>query len=517
MERFSGRRFERLYRPQSCLIESDDMTKFATTKAIALSLLLTSGCQAPMPLHQMKQPWFALGQADPLVPATAANLPASASGQLTVRFDGELARLAQGRRIQATVADVDSVLVTVLPQGGTEVIQTVPKTSLINGQTSVTFQGLPPGDATITITAFDAAGANIGSIIRTATVTTGQVTTVDATLQLNPSIIGGGTGGGGTTTTGGLAASVTLSNGPAVTAPAIGDSLGAFALDGYPWSVAVDSAGQAWVGGGDGQLGGKLWQVAPNGAVLRNLPFDGGVGTVAIDGQGQIWALEQNGNTSVIPVFTLYRYNADGVRLSSLQFDAYLNALTLKTDANGRVWVYSLTEDRLFKMAPDGTIESETALDGLTTAYADDFAIGANGEVWVTYSALDQICRFSSVGNRLNTTPVPTGLNPGKVSVDSGGNAWVHSTAQAQPKLWRFDPSGTLVETHDIGYTPGLTLMIHQGDVWCGGNPMYRMPAGGAAPIEMTNLNYLPFAMATGSSGLWMVELNQQRVVRIAL
>jgi streptogramin lyase len=485
-------------------------------RAIALSLLFATGCQWPMQLHQLKQPLFAVGQADQAVPTFVAGPPVVASGQLTVRFDGELARLSQGRRIQATVADVDSVVVTVLPQGGAAITQTVPKTALNNGQTSVTFQGLPPGAATVTITAFDAAGVNIGSVTQAATVTVGQVATVDVTLQLNPSVVGGGTGGG-TPTTGGLAANVSLSDGPQMSAPAIGDTLGSFALDGFPWDVAVDSAGQAWVSGGDGNLGGKLWQVAPNGTVLRNIAFNSGIGEVAIDGQGQVWALELNNTTSAVPFYALYRHDANGTQLSSLQFDTYMDAMSLKSDANGRVWVYSRSAGRLLKMAPDGTIETETALDGLAASMNDDFAVGGNGEIWVTYTDLDRVCRFSSTGSRLSTTSVPAGLKPGTVAVDAGGNAWVMSTAFVQPKLWKFTPTGALTETHDIGYNPAMTLMVHQGDVWCGGYPMYHLPAGGATAVEMTNLNHQPYAMASGSSGLWIVELNEKRVLRLAL
>lgn len=474
-------------------------------RAIALSLLFASGCQAPVQLHQLKQPWFALGQADPAVPSLVAGQPSSASGQLSVRFDGELARLAQARRIQATVAEVDSVVVKVLPQGGTEVSQTVAKTALDNGQTSVTFQGLPPGAVTITITAFDAAGANIGSITKTATVAAGLVTTVDVALQLSPTFAGGSNGGGGTPTTGGLATNVTIIDGPALPMPSPGAQLGRYMIGSNPWGISLDSAGNAWVILA-GFQNGRVVQVAPNGTTLRTVSVGMGLLDVAVDAQDQVWVLDIDQVSSSTDEITLYRLKSDGTVLGSEAVYAAANS-ALVTDSSRQVWLMLDGGTSLRKMAPSGAVAKEITLSGVPGDTTDGFAVAANGEIWVVYPQSRQVRRFDENGVLLSSETLANGLTPSKVVVDPNGGAWVAASFQGGDiagKLLKMGADGRLSQTHDLGYAMPMDMVAHQGTIWVGsGSELFRFAPGAIAPELVSNETPM-FFMAAGSSGIWL-------------
>ncbi len=181
------------------------------TSVALVAMLVMAGCQTPKPLHTVKQPWFALGEAAGPIPAAIVARPGELGGvrgALSVNVQGELNRLA--RRVQAVIADVEKVVVTVKPNGGAEVSQTVLKGAINLGQTTVTFAALPVGEAIVTVAAFDVAGNNIGSSIQYANVTAGQVSTVSVALQLSPTVTTGSSGAG--TGVGGLATNVSIVN-----------------------------------------------------------------------------------------------------------------------------------------------------------------------------------------------------------------------------------------------------------------------------------------------------------------
>lgn len=476
-------------------------------RAIALSLLFASGCQAPVQLHRLQQPLFALGQADQAVPAVAANLPAAASGRLTVRFDGALAQLSQGRRIQATVADVDKVVVTVTPQGGAATSKTVLEAAITGGQTSVSFDGLPPGAVTITISAFDAAGGNIGAIVQAATVAAGLVTTVDMTLQLNPTFAGGGNGGGGTPTTGGLATSITISDGPTLPSPTPGTLLGRYMTGFNPWGISLDRAGNAWVIRA-GFQDGKMVQVAPNGTTLRTVSVGMGLADVAVDAQDQVWVLDID--QFIAPwlgdIITLYRLSSDGTILGSEAVPAVANR-ALVSDPNGNVWLMLDGGSRLRKMAASGAVAKEVVLAGAYGGYTEGFAVAPNGEIWVAYPQSHQVRRYDENGAVLSIETLADGGQPSRLVVDADGVAWVTAYVEGPEfpgKLMKFGADGRLSQTFDLGYNIPSDLVAHQGAVWASsGSDVYRLAPGGNAPALVLS-NAETISMAAGSSGIWL-------------
>ncbi len=108
---------------------------------------------------------------------------------------------------QATSADVANLQVTVTPSSGSAITQTVSKGA------NAEIDNIPAGTASLTVIALDANNNNIGSATQSGIeVVAGQVTPVNLSLQLDPTVVAGGP------QTGGVAVNVNLIDGATVSA-----------------------------------------------------------------------------------------------------------------------------------------------------------------------------------------------------------------------------------------------------------------------------------------------------------
>lgn len=465
-------------------------------RRVLLAALALTGCQAPLSLHQWRQPLFALGPDTPsiAVPNQTTARP-TMSGDLTVNFASELAKLRK-RSVLATVADVDRVVVTVKPNGAAEISQTVQKAAIANGQATVTFSGLPVGDALVTITAYDAGGASIGTSTKTAVVTAGQVATVDVSLHLAPTYVS--PGGGSAPTTGGLTAQVTLKDGVVLPGPAkaTGQTIGSYPLDFYPIALTADPDGDVWLGGGN-----KVVKIAPDGTVRLTLQFASLVGSVAVDAQGFVWVIEAQGD----PYVTLSKFDRSGHKLGGWQTvaggsfqmtaagdgslfiangfsgefhrwdpaTATLTRLTIgpnlgtmaknvATDPQGDVLllVFDGASNKLLRFAPDGTKRSEVAL----SVSASDLAIDELGNPWgAFYGAVHKLRPDGSLISTVSGFSLSDlGYDMAQhMDFDSQNYGWVISDAG----LKRVAPDGTVLGTYPV---PAKTERVSVGPagVW---------------------------------------------------
>jgi sugar lactone lactonase YvrE len=488
-------------------------------RAIALSLLFASGCQAPVPLHHLKTPLFAMGQTDAPVPTMVVGQPSAASGQLTVRFDGELARLAQGRRIQATVADVEKVVVTVTPQGGSPVSKTVLKAAITGGQTSVTFDGLPPGNATVTITAFDAAGVNIGSTSQQATIAVGQVATVDVGLQLNPSFVAGGSTGGGAST-GGLTANVALTDGITITGsgPDVPQLAGTSHHDFWVTAMALDGQGNAWVGtskytGPEMVMIGGLVKMAPSGEVLAQLNFNSHMLDIAVAPDGYIWAVTEWNNDPAMPG-DLLRIAPDGT-ITEI-FDVPPGLKSLAVDSAGHAWVSGDGIPRRYDVSQVQPVAELTQLDQWDVL---DMAFDSHDHLWILKR--EAVECWSQDGTRLTSIPLaqPNSFDFGRysITVDTHDNVWVVTPDTSLRKIghagqvmggWQgFGASGFLT----LGFNSQLLMPDPMGGVWVRSETsVQKVNANGqtVATLALSSAS-MPGGLVAGPAGVWFSNGSQ--------
>lgn len=143
----------------------------------ALSFTLLTGCSDPSLLSNV------LANGGGLSGSTSQE----AMGGVTVNIRG----LSGLRKVQATVADIDHITVTV--QDGLKAqVKTLAKDALSQGEASAGFVGLMPGQASVSAEVFDALGAPIGSGSVTVTIESRKNTTATIPIQLIPTIVDGG-------------------------------------------------------------------------------------------------------------------------------------------------------------------------------------------------------------------------------------------------------------------------------------------------------------------------------------
>ncbi|MNS28937.1 hypothetical protein D3C72_609260 [compost metagenome] len=387
-----------------------------------------------------------------------ATRPNATVGELTVSFQGELAQWS--RRVLATVADVEKVVVTVKPTGAAEVSQTVLKAAIVSGQTSVNFQSLPPGAATVTITAFDATDASIGTVTKSTTVTAGQTATVNVALQLVPTI-GSGSSGGTPPTTGGIAANVTLQDGPVVTPLPGGGVLEKHTLPFQPIAIAGNGDAAIWLTGVSGETS-VLAKLSTSGAIeCLKTDFDGIVGQLAVDAEGDAWVIVSDGSGQHV----LVEYNGAGTKLSqvtlSQSFMVY-NGPQMQMDSDRNIYFVGGPFTGGARQAPDGTVN---ALPTTGTTIRP----GTLNDVWVgvfTDPAVDPdkatpyVVRYSKAGVELGRYSVGAGYRSAYTAIDQQGNAWVTAmrsdfspgAPSLKGRLVKFSPQGQQLGVFDLSH-----------------------------------------------------------------
>lgn len=172
-------------------------TLIAATTALALASVVLTGCgQKPvtgaMPARTMPSKIAAPAQAQapaygqPAAPLVGNNT-ASATGAVVL----QLSSLKAAYQVQATREDVAAVEVKMTGAALQQpLVKRMTATELAT-QTTVAFEGLPVGDYSISLAAFDSAGDNIGQKSTHVVVQPGQETEVKLQLKLNPTVASG--------------------------------------------------------------------------------------------------------------------------------------------------------------------------------------------------------------------------------------------------------------------------------------------------------------------------------------
>jgi hypothetical protein len=455
------------------------MTHSTVLKSLALGVLITSGCQSTLPLHAMRQPVFAMGQHGEPAGVAIATRPNATVGGLTVSFQRELAQWT--RRVLATVGDVEKVIVTVKPTGAADVSQTVLKAAIANGQTSVSFQSLPPGVATVTITAFDATDASIGTVTRSTTVTAGQTATVDVTLQLAPTIVSGSSGGGSTPTTGGIATNVTIQDGPVVTPLPGGGVLEKHTLPFQPYEIAGNGGDAFWVTGASGQTP-VLAKLSTTGAIECLVTDVAGlVGPLCVDADGDAWVMVSNEAGQSV----MAEYNGAGTKLSqvplSQDFMTHFGP-HMQMDSDRNIYAIGAPHMGGARQAPDGTFNPIlTSGTTLRPGTLDDLWVGVFTDPAVDMEKTTSfVVRYSKAGVELGRYSVGAGYRSAYTAIDQQGNAWVTAmrsdfspgAPSLKGRLVKFSPHGQQLGVFDLsnGEFANDVEIGSDGKVWVASN-----------------------------------------------
>ena len=405
------------------------------------------------------------------------------AGKLVVQF-GHLLPKAEARRLMATIADVETITIT-LSGNGVSHTETIPKAAIVNGATSFTFSGLPAGALTVTIKALNAANAVIGQDIQQATVTAGQTTVVTSTVTITPTIptprvIVGGSGGGSGGATGSLTTNVTLRDGIPVISPtiqAVHVPAGLSGTEFLAYDVVLDNQGNAWFAS---DLAGKLakvtpadvlsyvttpanhywwWiSVSPDGARILFPGDDLSANTVLgvnLDGSPAAAPAPYLGSQRMVqaPDGGVY-YNGLDLTLTGvypvfrMAPDGTVTTIFDGTDPNGVVAPFETLSDHasnvvfsvvrsangdpasreVQKRAPDGTVVFNRAY---AAAWEDlGIAVDSQNNVWVADTVRGILDKLSPTGQLLASTALPARAN--KLFVDATDRVWAYHSS----KVW---------------------------------------------------------------------------------
>lgn len=421
-------------------------------------------------------------------------------GAIVVNFSGALATAR--RRLLATVADVDQVVVTLTAPGEPQRTMKVPSSAIAGGQTTVTFMGLAPATWVINVQAIDAGGTVIGETADTANVTAGLTTQVAIDVLLSPeytspSTDSGTAGDGGKP--GGISIGANFCDGPALESPlplpAVLSADGAFgfgpASNAYPHHIALASGGDIWVGDG------------------------------------------RNGWYTGSPSADLVCYASDGTERVRLNFgQAVPGGLSggpgaMQIDMEGNLWVARMvarevTGDRgVVKLAPDGTILGHFLKD----RHVFGLSAAPGGDIWVEAQqiggATHDLIRLGRDGTTklVRSAPMIAGMGIG-VQSDPCGNPWLfdydHMFDGSTPgKLHKYIPVLDAFKTYDV--EPGLHSMHvdSRGRVWLGAHG-----ADGAGRLLIygntgTLLAELPWPKGTANERIEQFYMASDRAGRV--
>lgn len=373
-------------------------------------------------------------------------------GSLVVDLSGALG--AAARRLLATVADVDHVVVTLTAPGEPTRTMNVPAAAIADGQTTVTFMGLAPATWAIVVQAFDAGGAVIGETSDTAKVTAGLTTQVALDVLLSPEVAPPSGGGGSSSEggqPGGVAIGANFCDGPALESPLplpamlAADGTFGFGAAGavYPHHIAIAPGGDVWVGDlRDGWYASgaaaDLVNYAPDGTERLRVNFgqavpgglSGGPGAMHVDQDGNLWV--------------------------------------------ARKVARELTGDRgVMKLAPDGTQLGHFLKD----RHVFSMTAAPGGDLWIEAFApggsTHDLIRLGSDGTTklVRTAPMIPGMGVG-VQSDPCGNPWLfdydYEGGGVPGHLHKYLPALDAFKTFDV--EPGLHSMHvdARGRVWLG-------------------------------------------------
>lgn len=451
---------------------------FGRAGFVALSLALAACAERSPSIGSM--PRFQLvaveGVARSLEPASPVE-PARRYGPatLTVGLQGVF---PGGRRVMATMADVEEVKVTVrFESGGTvvELNEVVGKAALAAGQTSVTFSHLPIGLVEVVVEALDGQQQVIGLERRRLYLAATAPTRVDLMVPLARVTSSGGSGGGAVAppapapapaATGALEVGVALADGEAIASQAPGTRLGTFSGEQSMKMLQVAPSGDLWVV----DRHADLVKLAPDGTRLAEVSL-GYEDRIAVDTQGQVWRAAGG---------TLYRYRADGTLVDSKTAPAKAIAV----NAAGEVWTAGgHTVNRMDGVGqvlgtftvPLSEMQQiiEIALDEGSGAV---WVVAEGGDAWERY-----LIKLSTSGQVEVEQLIPR--SSGRPAVDPSGQVWLLTMNELQ--VLRLSADGSVVGRYDMPWLPHSVFAARDGHVWvCAGNVLFKLALDGTVLNE---------------------------------
>jgi sugar lactone lactonase YvrE len=420
------------------------------------------------------------GVAAPALPVTPAGQVRATAATVTVDLGTWVSRL-RGRRVLATAADIERLVVTLVAADGQVYTQTMERAAIEAGQLRLTFSGLAVGAVNLRVVAEDASGNALTEVNETFTVAAGPNPPVSVTVPTGTSTSSGSSGGGALTPPSpspfgptnldvALQAHDSFPTTPVpVTYPfdALITTDGKRPMAGTSFEMAWAASGDKWLLRNATEYYSEIkWNVSPGptydqgtGQILRLAP-DGTLQAVldginarglAVDGSGHLWA-------SVWPK-TLRKLAPDGTALGSWTLPNPVPYRGVLADAS-QVWAASGTGISRYTTA--GALSGTTLLPGAAGAMAKD---GASGDIWAL--AGNRVVKIAANGAiKATSGPISAFVeNPySRLAVGPDGHVWV--TVHQEQRLLKLKPDGTIAARSRLEGAPLDLAVSASGEAW---------------------------------------------------
>lgn len=528
--------------------------------AVATGLLAACSEQAPVTMPIAEMPAMRVG-----TDGAANYAGARGTGMITISIQGFLQQMASQRRVLATVGDVAEIKVTVREGDATEHHRVLDRQGLEQGRTNATFSGVAPGEVLITMRAFSQANTQIGVVTAPALVKAGSVTTVDMTLQLDPSYIGDG--GVPTGTTGILVPNVTVVDGvsasptptptptpsgaasptptpvptatPTPAPPSSYAVVGHFSVGGAARAVALDASGNAWVAHRAQDAGyPALSQITGSGALLKTINAGDGIGLdpsdLAVDSAGNVVLANEGGSMGDPYRGFVSKFTPSGTQLFAVGVDIGKKKIVL--DGAGNTWIinqraantyqtqqadgstsYLPESHSIIQLSPDGQQIHTFSF----TSPVNDVAIDPSGQIWVTHGTTTngKVTKLSSTGAVLNVYSMPAGIAPQGLAFGPDGYAWIAGARAGgmAGELFKMSTSGLIWGNYAVGVGPADVAIHADGSIWVSNSQsgtVSHLASNGAASGTFQAGSGVS-DLASGPSGIWAANTGATSVTRI--
>ena len=258
---------------------------------------------------------------------------------------------------------------------------------------------------------------------------------------------------------------------------------------GDPITIAVDSAGNAWVTNSSSNT---VTEIIGSGAAATYFTSYGGASsrypygfggrpiTLAIDGTGNVWVVDEIGGITEIigsGASVSYSYYAGGGGPAG----------GIAIDNAGNAWASNNPSSSVTEITVSGTTPSYFNYTGVGIA-PTGIAIDAGGNVWVTDQIYNSVTEITGSGASASlTTYSGSGgsWHPTGPAIDGAGNVWVADLGSSVTEITGSGASATYTYYSFSGISTANSLAIDSsGNVWtANGNNTVTELLGVATPV----------------------------------
>jgi len=303
-----------------------------------------------------------------------------------------------------------------------------------------------------------------------------------------------------------------------------------------PVSIAIDGSGNAWAANNNGN---SISKFSPTGTTISGGGGYTGGGlaapySIAIDSSGNAWIANIGANA--ISEFTNGGAPVTTPNASPFTGGGLSQPLSIAIDGSGNAWEANSNGNSISEFTSSGTavtIPNASPFTGGGLHAPQAIAIDASGNAWAANNSMNSISKFTSSGTAVSApTASPFtggGLNgPQAIAFDGSGNAWVANSSGSS--LSKFSSTGTAISPVNTGYTGGglgspYSIAIDgSGNAWTanyGNNSVSNFSSSGAALSPISSgytgggLNQ-PFSIAIdGSGNVWVANLAANSITEL--